>query len=313
MWREVDPREPERERSEDGRGRSGGAQPEFAETSNDGRDALARGVDLPRGPRRERVRTHDRDYRLSGDDVRALATVGAFRVVPANELRELHSRSPTRLARDLERLQDNGLIRTMPHVVGTKRTFLVTLTERGRDLLESRRTRSNSGEARQAYYAGVKRPRELAHDARVHAAYLKVADRLAERGARIRRVVLEEELKADYQRFLQRGNRGRSDARGVPERAVELVARWAREHDLHHENGHVQIPDLRIEYEEPDGRHAVEHIEVVTPHYRGAHAAAKRAAGFSQFRSSGPRVGGMSGSRRTGRRIDPRLAEEMLP
>lgn len=313
MWRDVDPREAERERSEDGRGRSGGTQPEFGEVPSDARDAVTRGVDLPRGPRRQRVRTLDRDYRLSGDDVRALATVGAFRVVPANELREPNGRRSTQPSRDLERLQDNGLIKTMPHVVGTRRTTLVTLTERGRGLLESRRTRPTPDGPRQAYYAGIRKPRELAHDARVYAAYQRVAERLSERGARVRRVVLEEELKADYQRFLQRGNRGRRDARGMPERDVEVIARWARENELPHQNGHAQIPDLRIEYEERDGRRAVEDIEVVTPHYRGAHAAAKRASGFTQFRGSGARAGGVSGSRRTGRRIDPRLAEEMLP
>lgn len=313
MWRDVEPRGPERERSEDGRGRSGGTQPDFAEASADHRDALARGVDMPRGPRRERVRTLDRDYRLSGDDVRALATVGAFRVVPANELREPNARAPTRLQRDLARLQENGLIKAMPHVVGKRRTVLVTLTEQGRALLEERRTPPQGDGSRQAFYAGVKKPRELAHDARVYAAYQRSAERLADRGARVRRVVLEEELKADYQRFLQRGNRGRKSGDGMPERDVEVIARWARAHDLHHENGHVQIPDVRIEYEERDGRRAVEDIEVVTPHYRGAHAAAKSAAGFAQFRGSGARVGGVSGSGRTGRRIDPRLAEEMLP
>jgi hypothetical protein len=30
-------------------------------------------------------------------------------------------------------------------------------------------------------------------------------------------------------------------------------------------DGHVQFPDVRIEYEHPDGRRSVEDIEVVTP------------------------------------------------
>jgi Asp-tRNA(Asn)/Glu-tRNA(Gln) amidotransferase A subunit family amidase len=200
----------------------------------------------------------------------------------------------------------------MPYVVGRTRTTLVTLTERGRDLLESRRHRSASGQPRQAYYAGISKPRELAHDARVHAAYQRAAERLAEQGARIRRVVLEEELKADYQRFLQRGNRGRRDGGGQPERNQDVIARWAREHELHCHDGHVDIPDARIEYDDRDGRRGVEDIEVVTPHYRGAHAAAKSAAGFSQYRTVGARVGGVAGAGRSGRAVDPRLAEELL-
>lgn len=312
MWRDVDGRDPERERSEDGRGRSGGAQPEFAEASEESRDTFARTLDMPRGPLREKVREHARDYQLSGEDVRVMATVGAFRVVPASEIRDSNPRTPTRPARDLERLREHGLIKTMPYVVGRTRTTLVTLTERGRDLLESRR-RAESQEPRQAFYAGIRKPRELAHDARVHAAYARAAERLEKSGARVRRVVLEEELRADYQRFLQRGNRGRRESRGEPERDREAIAQWAREHELPYHDGHVEIPDARIEYDDRDGRPGVEDIEVVTPHYRGAHAAAKAASGFSRYRAVGARVGGVSGSGRSGRGVDPRLAEHLLP
>jgi hypothetical protein len=38
----------------------------------------------------------------------------------------------------------------------------------------------------------------------------------------------------------------------------------------------------RIEYDGRDGRQSVE-VEVVTPHYRGAHAAAKVCAGFTGY------------------------------
>jgi hypothetical protein len=249
---------------------------------------------------------------LSGDDVRVMATVGAFRVVPANELAQSSERAPTRPSRDLERLRDNGLIETMPYVLGRERTTLVTLTERGLELLESRRVKSPGSTGRQAFYAGINKPRELAHDARVHAAYQRAAEKIADRGAHVRRVVLEQELKADYQRFLQRNNRGRRDGAGVPERNEQLIAQWARDHQLHYENGHVNIPDARVEYDDRDGRRQVEDIEVVTPHYRGAHAAAKNTASFSQYRVTGARVGGVSGSGRSGRRVDPRLAEKLL-
>jgi len=311
MWRDVEPRQPERERPELGRGGSGRSQMEFAEASQESSDVFSRDLDVPRGPRRERVRVNAHEYKLSGDDVRALATVGAFRLVPANELREPNPRTPTRPARDLERLRDHGLIKTMPSVVGQTRTTLVTLTERGRAVLEGRR-RTDSGESHQAFYAGVSKPRELAHDARVHAAYVRAAEKLTERGGRVRRVVLEEELKSEYQRFLQKNNRGRRDGGGIRERDHDDIARWAREHQLPRNDGHLEFPDVRIEYDDRDGRRAVEDIEVVTPHYRGAHAAAKARAGFSQYRAVGARLGGVGGSGRSGRGIDPRLAEELL-
>jgi hypothetical protein len=73
----------------------------------------------------------------------------------------------------------------------------------------------------------------------------------------------------------------------------------------------VQFPDVRIEYEWPDGRRDVEDVEVTTPHYRGAHAAAKARAGFTRYRAGGGRVGGRTG-RGGGRSSDVRLAEELL-
>jgi DNA-binding MarR family transcriptional regulator len=279
--------------------------------SEDPRDVFTRDIDLPRGPSRERVRTNAREYRLSGDDVRALATVGAFRVVPAADLREPNPKRPARPARDLERLRELGLVRTAPHVIGRARTTLVTLTSEGRAVLEQGRRPDAAGD-RQAFYVGIAKPRELAHDSRVYSAYVRAADRLAERGNRICRVVLEEELKREHQRFLQAGNRARREMGQLPEDREQAVARWAQEHRLPYEDGHVQLPDARIEYEDRDGRRAVEDIEVVTPHYRGAHAAAKARSGFTRYRAHGARVGGLRTMGRSGRGVDPRLAEELL-
>ncbi len=312
MWRDIDTRVPERERPEPGFGRvSGQTEVESGPVSDDPRDVFTRDLDLPRGSSRERVRVNDREYRLSGDDVRVLATVGAFRVVPAGDLREPNPRTPTRPARDLERLRDLGLVQSVPYVVGRTRTPLVTLTGHGRDVLEGGR-RPGAGSDRQAFYVGITKPRELAHDSRVYSAYTTAAERLGERGEPVRRVVLEEELKREYQRFLQAQNRERRERGETPEGRAEAVARWAQEHELPFDDGHVQFPDARIEYEDRDGRRAVENIEVVTPHYRGAHAAAKGRSGFTCYRASGARLGGLRTTGRSGRGVDPRLAEELL-
>jgi hypothetical protein len=243
--------------------------------------------------------------------VRVLATVGAFRVVPSGDLREPNPRTPTRPARDLERLRDLGLVQTVPYVVGRTRTTLVTLTGHGRDALEGARRPAADG-GRQAFYVGITKPRELAHDSRVYSAYMKAAERLAERGEPVRRVVLEEELKREYQRFLQAENRAHREHGETPEERADAVARWAQEHQLPYEDGHVQFPDARIEYDGRDGRRSVEDIEVVTPHYRGAHAAAKVRAGFSRYRAVGARLGGLRTTGRSGRGVDPHLAEELL-
>src|SRR5581483_1801830 len=159
MWRDFDPRALERDRPEPGRGRVGGSTDvEPVPVSDDPRDVFTRDLDLPRGSSRERVRANDRDYRLSGDDVRVLATVGAFRVVPARDLREPNPRTPTRPARDLERLRDLGLVQSVPYVVGRTRTTLVTLTGHGRDVLEGGR-RPGAGRDRQEFYVGITKSR----------------------------------------------------------------------------------------------------------------------------------------------------------
>jgi hypothetical protein len=312
MWRDIDPRAPERERPEPGLGRVGGyTEVESGQASRDPRDVFTRDLELPRGTSRERVRVNDREYRLSGDDVRVLATVGAFRVVSAAELREPNPRTPTRPARDLERLRELGLVETVPYVVGRTRTTLVTLTGHGRDVLEGAR-RPGPQSDRQSFHVGITKPRELAHDSRVYSAYMKAAERLAERGEPVRRVVLEEDLKREYQRFLQSENRTRRERGETPEERNEAVARWAQERQLPYGDGHVQFPDARIEYDGRDGRRSVEDIEVVTPHYRGAHAAAKVRAGFTRYRAVGARLGGLRTTGRSGRSVDPRLAEELL-
>lgn len=309
MYRDVDPRDDDRDRAEIPRGGRGGADDRGLD-SNEPREALTRDLNLPRGPERERVRSREWEGDLRGSEVRVLATAGTFRVVPLDQLRRPQDR-PQVHRKDVERLRAEGLVRTMPYVVGRQRTTLVSLTDRGRDVLDSAR-RMREGEPRQAFYAGVRKPRELAHDARLYAAYLDASSRLSDRGLQVERVVLEEDLKREYQRFLQEPNRGRRDSSGRPGRDAEAIARWAEEHDLPMVDDHLQFPDLRIECEREDGTREIEDVEVMTPHYRGAHAAGKVSAGFTRYGAIGARLGGASGGARGGRGRDVRLAEEML-
>jgi DNA-binding MarR family transcriptional regulator len=277
----------------------------------DPRDVFTQELELPRGTDRERVSDDDRTYALRGSEVRTLATVGAFRAVPADDLRDDRERAGDVRHGDLERLRDAGLIQTVaPFERHGDRTTVVTLTERGRALLERHRTSRHS--RAQTFYAGVAKARELSHDAQLYRAYLRAAERLRDEGARISRVVLDHELKRDYQRFLQEPNRGRSDSDGRPARSEAEIRQWADDHDLPVTDSRVQFPDVRIEYERADGRRDVEDVEVTTLHYRGAHAAGKAAAGFTRFRGSTSRVGGRSGGGGRGSSVDPRLAEEML-
>ena len=196
-----------------------------------------------------------------------------------------------------QHLRDEGLVRFVS-LDGRERAL--TLTERGRHLLDTHR-RDREDARHQAFHAGVSRPRELTHDASLYRAYLRAEERLHEQGAEIRRVVLEQDLKREHQEWLQAHNRGRSDSDGRPDRDPDDIEAWARDHDLPYFDESVHFPDFRIEYE-LEGRDRHQDIEVLTEHYRGAHAASRARAGFTCH----------SGGRGSGRSFDPRVAEKFF-
>jgi hypothetical protein len=272
----------------------------------DPREPFARDLNLPSGREREIVHdSRERECTLRGSETRTLSTVGAFRVVPARDLRDHSGRPADPRAGDLRHLREQGLIKTVR--LHGQRDVAVVLTDRGRDLLESHRGRDQ--DPRQEFYSGLKRERELEHDSQVYQAYLSVADRLEERDARIERVVLDYELKREYQQWLHAHDGERDDYDGHPDRDSREIEEWAHEHDLPYFDEQVHFPDLRIEYEEPDGRWDHEDIEVVTVHYRGAHGAAVARSGFSCYGGVSVRILGSSGSRGGGRHERP--AEEL--
>lgn len=266
------------------------------------RDVFTRDLNLPRGLERETVFHRDREYTLRGSEARTLATVGAFRVVSSRDLIDHRNRPADPRSGDLRHLREQGLIETVR--VPGYREPVVVLTKEGRGLLESHRERDHHG--RQAFYAGLKRAREVEHDSHVYRAYLREADRLQERGARIERVVLDHELKREYQQWLHARDRDRDDYDGHPDRSPAEIEDWAREHDLPYFDDEVHFPDVRIEYQDPDGRWEHEDVEVTTVHYRGAHGSSVARSGFVRFGASSVRVG------RGGHAPDPRLAEELF-
>jgi hypothetical protein len=242
-------------------------------------------------------------YEVNGAESRMLATVGAFRVVAESDL--LDGRDDIRKAQ--RHLEQEGLLRTSPLSSDDR---AIALTDRARDLLEANRYERDdlSREPRQMFWAGLRKPRELTHDTNVYRAYQRAEERLRDGGGRVRRVVLDYELKRDYQRFLHERNRGKKDCDGRPDREPEEIALWAREHELPYDDGHVRLPDARIEYEDRDGRSRHEDLEVVTGHYRGAHASSAAKSGLTCYLSIGSSVGGRGG----GRTAHPRIIEELL-
>src|SRR4051794_32859805 len=175
-------------------GRAATDQRQALERSATSREALARQIDLPRTDERTRVAFHGREYQLRASEVQVLATVGAFRVV---DTRDLSGNQP-RWHGDLEALRRQGLVDVRAQQ--GDRSALATLTPAGRDVLQGHQ-RVQRGEARQVYYAGIVKPRELAHDAQLYRTFTQAAERLDRVGARVMRIALDYELKREYQRF----------------------------------------------------------------------------------------------------------------
>lgn len=157
-----------------GGGGSGGQERE-PPGSRDPRDVFVNHVDLPRGATRERVYSLRESYLLRGSESRTLATVGAFRVVPAGDLRDHDGRPLDPNRGELHHLRRQGLVDTVPSP-GRDRA-LVVLTDRGRELLDrSRRqdleatwqarherysdAREREQAPRQEFYSGIRQPTE---------------------------------------------------------------------------------------------------------------------------------------------------------
>jgi DNA-binding PadR family transcriptional regulator len=271
---------------------------------HDLRDAFVEGLELPRGVERELVQD-DREYlyELNREDSLTLATIGAFRVVAERDLATVHDRDSGSHHDTLDHLRDEGLIR---FVSVSEDARAAVLTDDGRDLLEANRRERGDDNPRQEFHAGVSHPRELQHDSALFEAYLAVEERLRDQGAEIERVVLEVDLRREYQEWLQEHNKGNPASDGRPDRDPREIETWARDHDLPYIDEHVRFPDFRVEYER-DGQDRHEDVEVMSEHYRGAYAAAKGQAGFTCYVAGSARSGGSSGAP-----FDPRVAEDFL-
>ncbi len=124
---------------------------------------------------------------------------------------------------------------------------------------------------------------QLAHDTAIYRACGVERRRLLERGATIRRVRLDNELKGAVARRSEsaRAKDGRRAADAERHRA-------ARELELPIDaDGRVLYPDAQIEYTGADGRSGRVNVEVASGHYRQGSVRAKAAAGF-RMHANGP-------------------------
>lgn len=272
---------------------------------------------LPAGRHREPVDVRGRTYRLRDTESRTLEVTGTFRAVFTRDLEiGVYAGDRGRLARDLEALAGAELIQRRPFTRGGQgqKLEVVSLTRDGQALLDARRSRDaeRSGEPHQAVYAGFVRPTELLHDATLYRVFLEEQGRLERHGGTVQRVVLDHELKAELYRAAHVDG---------PSTAAERQAHLAAAAEALHlpvVDGHVQIPDLRLEVEDAAGSRTRVDLELTTEAYRAGQIRAKARAGFSLYRAvgigggrAGLAVGGTSGGR-GGAGYDRDLASGLL-
>lgn len=226
---------------------------------------------------RPQLLTHnEKAYHLTGAQVRALGTIGAFRAIPRDDLvdRQLLSRD------ELAELRGQGLISQHSVSLQGEMRSIVTLTTEAKHVLAAHRSAPLEAEdhAQQPLHSGLVKRGELPHDSHLYALYEVAAADLVSQGAAIERVQLDYTLKRDYQQFLNRRDRDPDSSLDDDRRA------WAEAHGLTVVDGELHFPDLRIEYIDADGEQRTHDVELVTVHYSARSIAAKRGAGFTLYR-----------------------------
>ena len=263
-WGERDERDQESVGLADGLSRSGGeSRPRTSEHEPPGSGFGAN--------RREPVLLRERSVDVRASEQATLTTLGRFRVVDAEDLvKDLYT-GDRRLAKaDFEALRRQGLIRsaTMRDTWGRK-SQLLTLTHDGYDV-----ARSRAGGGERLYWGFVK-PAEAVHDSSFYRAFRHEERKLSADGHRVKRVVLDYELKRGYFARLN------APSRSVTYRDRQSEA--ARVMHLPIIDGHAVFPDFRIEYEDERGEIGRVDVEVASDNYHGHHIAMKASAGFRVY------------------------------
>ena len=217
-------------------------------------------------------------YWLPSDSVGALRVIGAFPGAACDDLANLFQ-TRNRCRRALADLKVSDLIRIETFWRGDTKLRVASLTYRGLRLVNRYiDPRPRGDERAQIYRSGPARDDHILHDAAVYRAAQIEIDALAARGTRVYRVRTGDDLQGLAWRRRQQARRSGRDMR-------EARAAICEELDLVERNGRFVIPDVRIEYREPDGGSAATgtgtiDIEVTTPTYSADKVRTKAEAGF---------------------------------
>jgi len=226
-------------------------------------------------PKEARTVLYDRyrAYDLRESEAQTLTDLGKFRVIAADDLARFgYDGDKGRMKQETTNLIRQGLVEEKRVEVSlSKTTRMYTLTKACRNLV----LKSGRVAREQEIYSGFVKPKEAKHDAELYRLYQKESSRIEARGGRVRRVVLDYELKKKVNRDLMRLGRDKDD----PARKQEVAER----HGLRAVHGRIPVPDLQIEYEMPEQGIARVNLELTTGDYRPRQLAEKARAGFTMY------------------------------
>ena len=227
---------------------------------------------------RQREEPPLRHHEITDSQAAAMADIGMFRAVTLKDLTDIRYGGDEKQAlQEINNLLRQKLLRRSTSQ--PENMISLTLTREGHRLVQSRHRSESANE--QTYYEGFVKPREAAHDTAIYRLYQKEAEEITNSGGRVTRVALDFEIKKSLNRQLARLSSLSKNER------TSRKAEIAKEHGLSVVKGKVQIPDLRLEYEDRDHHAARVDLELATGHYRRGSLAAKSAAGFKIYASSG--------------------------
>jgi DNA-binding MarR family transcriptional regulator len=213
---------------------------------------------------------------LNANEKQTLWDVGRFRTIATTDISAARYGGKTSLVeRDVKHLVKEGLIERRTVATNSKGATLtvLTLTRKGRGIV----SHSMTAESGQTVYHGFVKPREVVHDAALYKMFQAEAARIERNGGRVRRVVLDYELKKLSYSPLAK-------ARDLaPLAYAERQQEIAQENGLQVVDGRLVFPDVRVEYETADGDERHIDLELATANYRAAHIRGKAAAGFRVY------------------------------
>jgi hypothetical protein len=230
-----------------------------------------------------RYESRGSSYRLSASDLATMQDIGRFRTVAVKDL-EMHRYAghAGHARQDLASLRDQGLvqIKTVRASAARPPITVAVLSKQGLVLVGERRLNPE-----QTLYKGFVKPREVPHDAAIYRMFQAERERIERAGGRVRRVVLDYELK---QRVYTPLATFRSHAPAASKADyARLQQQVAQQNGLVVSHGKILLPDLRIEYETARGESARVDLELATHHYHGNAMAAKAQAGFRFYAADG--------------------------